>query len=93
MTETARVVRLRQRIEVLISIRKNTKISNVDLLESHHTLRSWLKAYSLQGKIHKMSDMVFLGPFWDLLVDCSIHLNHCEKEAVLHHFLRDRHHI
>lgn len=93
MTEPARVARLNERIKVLVSIRRNTKIHNVDLLESHHTLRSWLRAYSLQSKIHKMSDVVFLGPFWDLLAGCGIHLNHREKEAVLHHFLRDRHYI
>lgn len=93
MTEPRRMVQFKKRIEVLVNVRRNAKIPNIDLLETHHILAGWLKAYNLHNRIIKMSDIVFLGPFWDLLASCGIHLHQREKEELLCHFIRGRHHL
>ena len=88
MTESMRLAHLAERIEHLKQLKRNTKLSNSDLLESHRFLRHWTAAYHL-GKIivniRKIDEYItILGPLWDFLKehDLEIHSHHDRVELV-----------
>ena len=97
MKESKRMEHLREQVEVLEAVRRNSKIPLVDLLESHHFLRSWVNAYHLSHEISNMHKVeryiVILGPFWDFLKEHNLELSdHRHRVGIVLNYLRSSHH-
>jgi len=96
MTESRRLAHLKERAEQLRGLKRDTRLSHLDLLGSNHFLRYWISAYHLGHIIVRVQDadkhILILGPLWDFLKEHDIEISgpHERKELIID-YIRSRH--
>lgn len=98
MTESKRMVHMKERVELLKNLKRNTKLSNFDLVESHRFLKYWIVAYHLGHIIVRVQDVekyiIILGSFWDFLKEHNLGVNsHRDRRELVANYIHSRHHF
>lgn len=98
MTESRRIGRINERVDLLKRLRRNTKLSHFDLVESHRFLKYWIAAYHLGQIIVKIQDVeryiIIFGPFWDFLKEHDLEIsNHRDRRELITNYIHSRHYF
>lgn len=89
MTESRRLAYLAEKVEHLKSLKRNTKLSHFDLVQSTHFLRVWIGACHLGEivvNVRKLLEyVVLLGPLWDFLKGHDLEIRDSQERWELVH--------
>lgn len=97
MTDSRRMMYLKDRIELLKNIKRNSSLSHFDLVESHRFLKCWIGAYHLGHIIVKIQAIpkyiTILGPLWDFLKEYDLEINnHRDRIELIANYIHSRQH-
>lgn len=96
MTKSRRLAHLKERAEHLKSLKRNTRLSHFDLIESHRFLKYWIVAYHLGHLVVSVRDVrryiTILGPLWDFLKEHNLEINnHQDRRDLIVNYIHSRH--